>query len=412
MDVLAILLDKTAKRRPLNGQEKSERLKMNTYANGINQRYVCAKSHFISLRERLNDALVRAPIYDTQLLSVIAEFKRRNNQWTKFEDLTLCRALSTSMDKILIDTTMQRSLNLRHVLKILLYWQSTMAMAIQVYEDPSKPGYYIAWDGQHTAIALYIILTKIFGQSTAEAMVPIVVYNVKQKLEIRRNFILLNGDAKEELDFIDKYIQQVFGCKIDLATDQEWVDTAEKNDYLAAAGLFATHSKFGDEDKPGAFTLLADTLMSKTLKTRKPVDVTRMFAKYWTFLNVERPVDAKEARQLYEYFNLCHEQGITVDDDYLLEMVQFTKDKFDADFSPTGPFWDKVRMAYETWYRKANSFSTDVDKNGEVIVRGFVTEMRTGIPFLIAQMKKSTSLKVPKFIPNNGFTVTAADLWK
>jgi len=108
----------------------------------------------------------------------------------------------------------------------------------------------------------------------------------------------LNGDAKEELDFIDKYIQMVYGVKVDHADDDEWKDTALKNDYLAEAGLFATHAKFGDEDQPGAFTLLADTLMSKSLKTRKHPEVTRMFARYWSFLNEQRPVEPKEARQL------------------------------------------------------------------------------------------------------------------
>jgi len=95
------------------------------------------------------------------------------------------------MDKILIDTTMQRNLNLRHILNILQHFRSTMVMAIQVYEDEDKPGYYIAWDGQHTAIALYIILTKVFGEQVANTLIPVVVYNVKHKLEIRRNFILL-----------------------------------------------------------------------------------------------------------------------------------------------------------------------------------------------------------------------------
>ena len=201
------------------------------------------------------------------------------------------------------------------------------------------------------------------------------------------------------------------GVKVDHADDPEWVDTALKNDYLAAAGLFATHSKFGDDDQPGAFSLLADTLMSKSLKTRKHPEVTRMFARYWAFLSEQRPVEPKEARQLYEYFNLCYEQDITVDDEYLLEFVQFTKDNFGADFGPNGPFWDKVRIAYENWYRNANKHSTDLDSNGKVIVRGFTSEMRTGIPFLIAQMKKSTNLKTPKFTPNNGFTVTKKDLW-
>lgn len=384
---------------------------MKTQAQLINERYLKSDSHFVSLQERLNDALKAAPVFVNMLTAMVDEYKRRHSKWAKFSDLKLCKAIQVSMDKILIDTTMQRSLNLRHVLNILQHFRSTMIMAIQVYEDEAKPGYYIAWDGQHTAISLYIILTKVFGEQAAKTLIPVVVYNVKHKLEIRRNFILLNGDAKEELDFIDKYIQMVFGVKVDKADDPEWVDTALKNDYLAAAGLFATHSKFGDEDQPGAFTLLADTLMSKSLKTRKHPEVTRMFAQYWSYLNQQRPVEPKEARQLYEYFNLCYEQGITVDDKYLLEFVSFTKDNFGADFSPTGPFWDKVKIAYEHWYRKVNAGSTDVNDQGEVIVRSFTTEMRTGLPFLIAQLTKSTKMATPKYFANNGFTVAKSDLW-
>jgi hypothetical protein len=379
---------------------------MATMADEVNSKYNHSASHFVTLQERLNEALRSAPVYVNTLTAMVNEYKRRHSNWLKFSDLNLCRAIQVSMDKILIDTTMQRSLNLRHILNILQYFRTTMVMAIQVYEDENKPGYYIAWDGQHTAIALYIILTKIFGEQMAKTMVPVVVYNVKHKLEIRRNFILLNGDAKEELDFIDKYIQMVFGVKVDKADDPEWVDTALKNDYLAAAGLFATHSKFGNEDQPGAFTLLADTLMSKSVKTRKHPDVTRMFAQYWSFSNQQRPVEPKEARQLYEYFNLCHEQNITVDDAYLLEFAAFTKDNFDGDFSPNGPFWDKVEIAYEEWYKKANP-----ESYAESGLRGFSSEMRTGIPFLIAQLKKSTKLKIPTFTPNNGFTVSGKDLW-
>ena len=379
---------------------------MKTHAEIINGQYLKATSHFVSLQDRLTDALKKAPVFVGQLTGIVDEFKRRHPEWKKFVDLELCKAIMVPMDKILIDTTMQRTLNLRHVLKILQYFKSTMAMAVQVYEDTDRPGYYIAWDGQHSAISLYIILTKVFGERTASSMIPVVVYNVKQKLEIRRNFILLNGDAKEELDFIDKYIQMVYGSKIDGANDPEWTDTALKNDYLANAGLFATHAKFGDDDQPGAFTLLADTLMSKTLKQRKHPEVTRMFAEYWTYLNAQRPVAAKEARQLYEFFNLCYEQKITVDKDYLLEFVAFTKDYFGADFSPEGPFWDKVKMSYESWYKNANP-----ESYAEYGLKGFTTEMRTGIPFLIAQLKKSTKLKVPSFIPNNGFTVSKKDLW-
>ena len=377
-----------------------------THAQTINGRYLKSASHFVTLQERLADALKSSPVFVNQLTAMVDEFKRRHTNWLEFADLKLCKAIMVPMDKILIDTTMQRSLNLRHVLNILQYFRSTMTMAIQVYEDEGSPGNYIAWDGQHTAITLYIILTKVFGEQTAKTLIPVVVYNVKHKLEIRRNFILLNGDAKEELDFIDKYIQMVYGVKIDKADDLEWTDTALKNDYLANAGLFATHSKYGDDDQPGAFTLLADTLMSKSLKNRKHPEVTRMFAQYWSFLNQPRSVEPKEARQLYEYFNLCYEQSINVDDKYLLEFVAFTKDNFGADFGPNGPFWDKVKLAYEEWYKKANPESYQ-----ESGLRGFTSEMRTGIPFLIAQLKKSTKLDTPRYSANNGFTVAKKDLW-
>jgi hypothetical protein len=377
-----------------------------SHAQLINELYLKSESHFVTLQDRLSEALKQSPIFVGMLTGVVEEFKRRNKHWLKFADIELCRAIQVPMDKILIDTTMQRSLSMRHVLNILQLFRSTMTMAIQVYIDENKPGYYIAWDGQHTAITLYIILTKVFGERTAQTMIPVVVYSVKHKLEIRRNFILLNGDAKEDLDFIDKYRQMVFGAKVDGADDPEWTDSALKNDYLARAGLFATHTKFGDDDQPGAFTLLADTLMSKSLKTRKHPEVTRMFADYWSYLNQQRPVEAKEARQLYEYFNLCYEQGIKVDEKYLLELVAFTKGYFDADFGPNGPFWDKVKLAYESWYAHANPESYE-----EFGLKGFSSEMRTGIPFLIAQLKKSTKLKVPKFIPNNGFTVNSKDLW-
>lgn len=382
-----------------------------TYAESVNSRYIKSVSHFVTLQSRLNDALKHAPIFVNMLTAMVTEFKRRNPHWKSFTELGLCRAIMVPMDRILIDTTMQRSVNLRHILKILQYFKSTMAMAIQVYEEPENPGYYIAWDGQHTAISLYIILTKVFGEQVAAAMVPVVIYNVKHKLEIRRNFILLNGDAKEELDFYDKYGQMVHGVKSDGADDTEWVETALKHDYLTAAGLFVTHSKLGDDDQPGAFTLLADTVMSKSAKTRKHPEVTRMFAEYWSYLNQERPVEPKEARQLFEYFNLCHEQGIDVDSNYLLDLVAFTTSYFGADFSPNSPFWDKVKMSYESWYTKANAGNLEYDSNGNVIVRGYTTEMRTGVPFLIAQLKKSTKLKVPKFTPNNGFTVDKKDLW-
>lgn len=384
---------------------------MSAYAAKANSFYNQKKSHFVTLRERLVESL--ADTFEPLLDRVVAEFKRNNKKWTTFEQLLLCRAIQVPMNKILIDTTMQRQVNLNHILNILHKFQETMIMAIQVYEDPEKPGYYIAWDGQHTAIVLYTLATKVFGQRAADIMIPVVVYNVKQKADIRRNFILLNGDAKEPLEFIDMYKQMVSGVRIDGSDDPLWMQAEQKQQYLEAAGLFVTHEKFGDENQPGAFTLLADTIMSKSEKSLKDPEITRMFADYWLLINQTRSVEGKEARQLYEFFDACYKSGIDVDPEYLQTFAQFTLDYFEADFSPRGPFWSKCKDAYESWYRGVNKNNPDAerDEDGEIKVRGFTKEWKCGGPFLLAQLRKSTELKVPNADNDSDFTPYKKDLW-
>ena len=66
-------------------------------------------------------------------------------------------------------------------------------------------------------------------------------------------------------------------------------------------------------------------------------------------------------------------------------------------------FWDKVKCSNEK-LQIPESYA-------EHGLKGFATEWRCGGPFLIAQIKKSTNLKTPKYDPNNGYTVKAEDLW-
>lgn len=373
----------------------------------MNQQYNQTGSDPISLERRLTDSLALNPVFNNMLIGVVDEFIRRNKQFKSLKDIELCKSVDATLDQILIDTTMQRQVNFRHIVEILSQFRNTMVMPIQVYEDPGYPGKYIAWDGQHTALALFIIATKVFGERAAKMIVPVAVYPTHEKLEIRRNFILLNGDAKQPLDFIDTWKQMIFGVRVDGADDTNWIKANQKQTHLEQAGLFATNSKFGDEDKAGAFTLLADTLMTKNLNKAKDPQVTKYFAGYWSMLNADRPVQAKEARQMYEYFDACYQEGIKVDIDYIRELVGFTKEYFDANFSETGSFWDKVKMSYTRWYEAANP-----ESYAEHGLKGFTTEWRCGGPFLIEQIKKSTNLKTPTYSPNNGYTVKAEDLWE
>jgi hypothetical protein len=64
-------------------------------------------------------------------------------------------------------------------------------------------------------------------------------------------------------------------------------------------------------------------------------------------------------------------------------------------------------MAYNNWYAKNNP--DDLDDDGEQRIRGFQKEFSCGGPFLVAQLKKSTKLKVPTL--DSSFVTAKKDLW-
>ena len=105
------------------------------YAQKINSLYEVNTSNFVTLQERLEKAIAKAPQFKAQLEAVVDMFRRRNcsppteRGWEQFADIKLCKGMSASMDTILIDETMQRELNIRHILKILSYFSESMAVS-------------------------------------------------------------------------------------------------------------------------------------------------------------------------------------------------------------------------------------------------------------------------------------------
>ena len=119
------------------------------HADKVNRQYNQTQSNFVTLQERLNESLALNPVFKNMLIGVVDEFKRRNKQWKKLSDIALCTSVDATLDQILIDTTMQRQLNFRHIVNILSTFKNTMVMPIQVYVDPDYPDKYIVRDGQH-----------------------------------------------------------------------------------------------------------------------------------------------------------------------------------------------------------------------------------------------------------------------
>jgi hypothetical protein len=369
-----------------------------TYAEQFNSQYAKHNSHFVDLAGRFNEFCDESTAIEFRMMS--REFRRRHPEFKTVQDIKkrLCKSYVTTLDKILIDVTMQRLLNLPHVLKMLANFKATKVMPIQVYEDPDIPGKYVAWDGQHTAILLYVLSTMIFEINPSELEVPIVVYDVNTKAEIRENFIGLNGEDKLPLDLIDIFQQMIYGVRVDGSTKPSWLEAERKQQALEKHKLFVTADKFDNTKEVGAISRLTE------IEKASP-EVVKQFGVYWSAIRKQRAVDPKEIYMMMTWLMLAEIQGLQIDDNYLYDIADMNLGLFDANFSPTGAFWAKCETAYETWHE--NRYH-GWDWAPEPAMQKQPTH---GLPFLNAQIKKSLGREVPAYNANNGFTPSEQDLW-
>lgn len=368
-----------------------------SYAETVNKQFYKSKSQYVSLDKRLTETIANNNYRKSVIGASVDEFIVRNPQFSKWEDFTFCRCEKTTLDKIVIDITLQRMLNIMHACGILDKFQQIRVMPISVYEDPLAPGKFVCWDGQHTAIVLLLIAAYSLKLDLSKCEVPIVVYASSQKAEMRENFMELNGDAKLPLDLIDYFHQMVFGVRTDGSNNALWKLVEEKQQALEQAGIFATHKKFGDTDMPGALSRLDELMDTKNYD----VSITQHFCKYFSKIcSANRPVQPKEVWMLYEYFRLCQQEGIAVNDAYIAGVA--TSLQLDhGDFNAIA-LADKAKASYQQWWLD-NNISIDGSLRGITY-----PEYRMVMTFFIKQVAKGFKGNVP--VGNPLWPVPAVDL--
>lgn len=359
-----------------------------SYADTVNSQFYKSKSHYVGLNDRLIQSIENDNFRKSIITASIDEFLVRNPNFNKWEDLTFCRCEKTTLDKIVIDVTLQRMLNIMHACGILDKFQQIRVMPISVYEDPLAPGKYVCWDGQHTAIMLLLIAAYSLKLDISKCEVPIVVYASSQKSEMRENFMELNGDAKLALDLIDYFHQMVFGIRTDNSPNAKWHLVEQKQQALEKSGIFATHTKFNNTNKPGALSRLDELMDTKNYD----LSITQHFCKYFSAVcDSNRPVQPKEVWMLYEYFRLCQSEGINVDDAYINDIAKSLQ--FDnGDFNGIA-LANRAKASYQSWWIN-NNISIDGSLRGITY-----PEYRMGMTFFIRQVAKQFKGKVPKGNP-------------
>jgi hypothetical protein len=207
---------------------------------------------------------------------------------------------------------------------------------------------YASWDGQHTAMAFYIIAVFILGLNPEEVEIPVVIYDVNTKAEIRNNFIESNSESgKKLLDKIDIFQQMVYGVRVDGATYPEWLEVEKKQQHLEAADLFLTDEKFKDSTQIGAISRVQDIVDRKVSP-----EIVRQFCVYAkTVLGITpRAINTKEAPIILGFLKMASVDDVQYSDAEIESLAMLCQQLFDADFDASGPYWAQLETAYLNWW--------------------------------------------------------------
>ena len=373
-----------------------------SYASQMNAYYNTTTNNCISLTERFNTTIAAMPAQGSQwiqhlLQASVSEFNRMNPTVKKWNDLTLAQSVYVNLADIYIDTTMQRQLDLHWVSKLLAKFKSTKVVPIQVYRDTD--GKLCAWDGQHTAMLLWLICTRSLNLDPAKVKVPVNIYPSSKKNEIRECFLDLNSsEGKKSLELIDHWIQQVFGVRIDGSTNPTWKLVEQKQTVLEKYDLFVTNDKFNNCHMPGAISRLQEI-------NKLDLQCVEWLAKYLSIVMAgKRPADEKEVVIMSHFFTRCRIEGIKVTDAYIKKLASVSVMLWNADYSPNGPFWTQVTAAYHSWHQSSPANAMTNARVSKEPIHGF--------PFLVAQLGKSMpGTTLPRNNSNSNFWPDAADLF-
>lgn len=324
----------------------------NSYATRINDTYHSDADKFVTLKERLEEMYLKDPEL-VELFKMAAQGMVSAMGYETYQEMTADMVgmgkieyyKSTVMD---INDTMQRWPDQENLLNIVAQFDPSYVNRIRTYRDThrkdKKVKRQVAWDGQHTALALYIIGTLGFGIDPADITVPVDEYPGDDRAAIRRRFVEFNsGKTSKKLDNIDLYKQYVAGMRHD-NIDEFWnLRCYTVQNYFEQYGFFATDDKFGDSQRSGAWSR-----MTEVFNRNFPTEVFERVMYYHSITNADKPFVALEIDNMSVFVRQCMNDGIVVTNEYMDEMAKIMDRVTDNTWAKGSRKHEKVIAAYKT----------------------------------------------------------------
>ena len=322
-------------------------------ANYYNERFL--KEGDVSIPNRIESLLSfnpRRATWENQLDVALNVWRNNNQRFVENPELffeELPEAVNCKLSDIHIDQTLQRYVYWGMEINILQGYESIKVQPIRVYKD--KNGKIICWDGQHTVIVLYLIITRILGLNPSEVNIPVVIAKGHQRADMRRASMGVNGDEVNIFNDFDRFEQYVYGVRKDGITIDSWLIAEQKQQYLEQNGLFLSDDRMFSNDIPGALTR-TNEIMNLNFD---PI-ITKYFAQWCYCLNgSNRRFDGIEVALMYRFFDLCERSGMSVSLQYIQSVADACRGVLGDDFNGL-QFWAKAKLSLENHIRRVYKY--------------------------------------------------------
>lgn len=307
-----------------------------SYATTINATLNRTAHDVVTIEQRFTRLLATNKEFRDGLQIACKTFSLNNPNIKTWADLRLPKGLTASMASIKIDTTQQREVNAKHLLKIIKKFNRMVVQSLCVNESQEDQCMNV-WDGQHTVLALYIIAKHILKiESLEDIMVPVTIYEPDYPSQTREAFIELNSTARSPFDYVDHFRQHVMARRVD--NDPKYEMAHRKQLALEAVGMFVTHEKFNDEDQPGAFSNMSDFKNDKDYSLKVHSGYCQwVLATCGGSRTVTRPTGGIESYQVYKFLLMCEKAKIDFSKDnyqYIRDVVDTLMIAYNGEFTP------------------------------------------------------------------------------
>ncbi len=297
----------------------------NSYASQINATYHTDEDLFVTVDQRLQELYAKDSDLE-MLFRSLAEGMVAAMGYETYDDMIkdivgMGEIQYVPVTNIDINDTMQRWPDRENLIDIISEFNPDFVNRIRTYLDTKRKdgnvSRHVAWDGQHTGLALYIIGVYGFGVMPELVTVPVDQYPGDDRAAIRRRFVEFNsGRTSKKLEAIDLFKQYVAGFRHDGLTEFWNQRCVKLQEYFEKYGCYATSEKFGDDKRAGAWSR-----MTEVMNRNFPVEIFERVMYYHSVTNSDKPFVALEIDNLSHFVRQCMNDGIVVTDTYLNEVA-------------------------------------------------------------------------------------------